>query len=247
LRGICADRLLTDAGRPQGVRSVTRDKIRQSAWQCRPGVGQATPCSQSQIGRWCHLRGCGNSAGRGCFVVVRGCPLDTAHARCLWHAEGTAGEDEAASGRAGSGHQLDRWARPVLGDRPSRWRAAGQRAGLEQAGLEAELHYGWRIGVQGEHRWDGSGSVSRWRCWYWRPCGTGEPGAITGFGAARGWSVTWARRGLPTRSHQSIMATLSRASAALGASRAGLVALAPDGSTRGLPAEGGRRPPAGRP
>jgi hypothetical protein len=31
-----------------------------------------------------------------------------------------------------------------------------------------------------------------------RPCGTGEPGAITGFGAARTWSVTSARRGLPT-------------------------------------------------
>jgi hypothetical protein len=36
----------------------------------------------------------GNGAGRGCFVVVRGCPLGTDEDRCEWHACGTVSEDD---------------------------------------------------------------------------------------------------------------------------------------------------------
>jgi hypothetical protein len=35
----------------------------------------------------------GNGAGRGCFVVVRGCPFETGQDRSEWHASGTAAED----------------------------------------------------------------------------------------------------------------------------------------------------------
>jgi hypothetical protein len=36
----------------------------------------------------------GNGAGRGYFVVVRGCPLGTVQDRCEWHASGTASEGD---------------------------------------------------------------------------------------------------------------------------------------------------------
>ena len=46
----------------------------------------------------------------------RDCPLDTARARCLWHAGGTAGENDGAPAPGGDGSQLDRMVRTVLGD-----------------------------------------------------------------------------------------------------------------------------------
>jgi hypothetical protein len=45
----------------------------------------------------------------------RGCPLDTARARSLWHAGGTAGEDDVAA-PGGDGSHLSPSGRPVLGD-----------------------------------------------------------------------------------------------------------------------------------
>ena len=55
----------------------------------------------------------------------RGCPVDTAGVRCLWHADGTAGEnDDAPTWRDGS--QLDRRVRPVLGDHLPRWQASAR-------------------------------------------------------------------------------------------------------------------------
>jgi hypothetical protein len=57
----------------------------------------------------------GNGAGRGCFVVVRGCPLGTAQDRCEWHACGTVGEDDPRTPWR-RWLRLDRRVRPVLGD-----------------------------------------------------------------------------------------------------------------------------------
>jgi hypothetical protein len=45
----------------------------------------------------------------------RGCPLRTARDRCLWHAGGTAGENDHLT-RGGDGSQLVQRLRPVLGD-----------------------------------------------------------------------------------------------------------------------------------
>jgi hypothetical protein len=45
----------------------------------------------------------------------RGCPLDTARDRCLWHAGGTAGENDDA-GTWRQQFQLGQWVRPVSGD-----------------------------------------------------------------------------------------------------------------------------------
>jgi hypothetical protein len=54
----------------------------------------------------------------------RNCPLDTARDRCLWHAGGTAGEnDDVRTWRDGS--QLDRTVRSVLRDQPLRWQEPG--------------------------------------------------------------------------------------------------------------------------
>jgi hypothetical protein len=39
----------------------------------------------------------GNGAGRGCFVVVRGCPLGTGDDRCEWQASGTVGEQDGGT------------------------------------------------------------------------------------------------------------------------------------------------------
>jgi hypothetical protein len=44
----------------------------------------------------------------------RDCPLDAAGDRCLWHARGTAGENEAAR-TDGNGSQLVCRVRPVIG------------------------------------------------------------------------------------------------------------------------------------
>jgi hypothetical protein len=41
-----------------------------------------------------HPARAGNGAGRGCFAVVRACPLRTVQDRCEWHACGTASEDD---------------------------------------------------------------------------------------------------------------------------------------------------------
>jgi hypothetical protein len=56
-----------------------------------------------------------NSAGRGCFVVVRGCPLRTVQDRCEWHACGTANEDDPRTPWR-RWLRLDRRVRPVVGD-----------------------------------------------------------------------------------------------------------------------------------
>jgi hypothetical protein len=58
----------------------------------------------------------------------------TARNRWLGHVGGTAGEDEAGLRRGSDGHQLDRRARSVLGDRLPRWQVAGgDAAGLLRA------------------------------------------------------------------------------------------------------------------
>jgi hypothetical protein len=57
----------------------------------------------------------GNSAGRGRFLVVRGCPLGTVHDRCEWHASGTAVEEDAGYIAAPLAPP-DRRVRSVLGD-----------------------------------------------------------------------------------------------------------------------------------
>src|SRR4029450_8423167 len=70
-----------------------------------------------------------NGAGRGRFVVVRGCPLGPGGDRCEWHASGTAAEEVP-------GIQLRGWARLCVvsggprvpgGDRYE-WRARGTAA-----------------------------------------------------------------------------------------------------------------------
>jgi len=72
-----------------------------------------------------------SSAGTG---TDRGCPWMTARNRWLGHVGGTAGEDGAGLRRGSDGHQLDRRARSVLGDRLPRWHVAGgDAAGLLQA------------------------------------------------------------------------------------------------------------------
>ena len=45
----------------------------------------------------------------------RGCPLGTVVDRPMWHASGTAGENEVGSASPRRA-QLGQWARPVLGD-----------------------------------------------------------------------------------------------------------------------------------
>jgi hypothetical protein len=57
----------------------------------------------------------GNGAGRGCFVVVRGCPLRTVQDRCEWHACGTASEDDPRT-LWRRWLRPDRRVRPVLSD-----------------------------------------------------------------------------------------------------------------------------------
>jgi hypothetical protein len=57
----------------------------------------------------------GNGAGRGCFVVVRGCPLGTVQDRCEWHACGTASEDDPRTPWR-RWLRLDRRVRAALGD-----------------------------------------------------------------------------------------------------------------------------------
>jgi hypothetical protein len=90
----------------------------QRSGRSRPGRGpsaalvdasldQSTPCLQSQIGGVRHLQWIVNRAGRGCWRVVRGCPLGTGQDCCEWHASGTAGEDNV-HGAWQCRHQLDR-------------------------------------------------------------------------------------------------------------------------------------------
>jgi hypothetical protein len=58
----------------------------------------------------------GNGAGRCCFGVVRGCPLETGQDRCEWHGSGTAGEDDD---RSHVPRPLRSWTgRPGTGGRP---------------------------------------------------------------------------------------------------------------------------------
>ena len=59
----------------------------------------------------------------------RGCPLDTAGDRCLWHAGGTAGQNDAFPA-GGDGSQLDRRARPVLSDPSPRGQEPGGLAAV---------------------------------------------------------------------------------------------------------------------
>jgi hypothetical protein len=40
----------------------------------------------------------GNGAGRGRFIIVRGCPLGTVQDHCEWHTSGTAAEDDPVYG-----------------------------------------------------------------------------------------------------------------------------------------------------
>src|SRR4029453_9029566 len=57
----------------------------------------------------------GNGAGRGRFVVIRGCPLVPGGDRCEWHASGTAAEDDPGIQLRGWLHS-DRRLRTVFGD-----------------------------------------------------------------------------------------------------------------------------------
>jgi hypothetical protein len=78
----------------------------------------------------------GNGAGRGRFIVVRGCPLGTAQDRCEWHACGTASEDDPRI-LWRRWLRLDRRVRPVLGDH----RLVGKSPeGLAAGGGTVELY-----------------------------------------------------------------------------------------------------------
>jgi hypothetical protein len=63
------------------------------------------------------------------LISDRGCPPDTALVRLMWHASGTAGENERLAPE-GDGFQCDRWVRPVLAYRLPRSKS---QEGLRQS------------------------------------------------------------------------------------------------------------------
>src|SRR5215207_5641020 len=67
------------------------------------------------------------------FSSDRGCPLDTAGVRCLWHVGGTAGENDDA-GTWRQQLQLGQWVRPVSVTTAWLARAAGARQAWDGSG-----------------------------------------------------------------------------------------------------------------
>jgi hypothetical protein len=114
---------------------LTRPKGRTAL---RAGT-KATFCSQSQFGHCCHLPGMGHGAGRGCFVVVRGCLLRTVEGCCEWHASGTAGDGDPDRGwRYWAGH--DRGSPPFVSEPlPAVWPQFIRRS-LGETGRRCEDH-----------------------------------------------------------------------------------------------------------
>jgi hypothetical protein len=105
------------------------------------------------LGRWVAQVRSSQPAQRSCRID-RDCPLDTARARCLWHADGTAGENNAAPQPYGDGSQLDRRVRPVLGDH----RPAGKcPEGSRQPGGETRTYMSPISPAQGQ---DATGRVT---------------------------------------------------------------------------------------
>jgi hypothetical protein len=91
-------------------------------------------CATASLGSSLGPLGTGRSYSSAGTGTDRGCPWMTARNRWLGHVGGTAGEDGAGLRRDSDGHQLDRRARPVLGDHLPRWQVAGgDAAGLLQA------------------------------------------------------------------------------------------------------------------
>jgi hypothetical protein len=73
----------------------------------------------------------------------RGCPLDTAGDRCLWHAGGTAGEND--EGRTWPRRpRLDCWVRPVRGDHCLVGKPRRRRGSSFPLGHESFEHCSWR-------------------------------------------------------------------------------------------------------
>src|SRR5215211_5936399 len=90
----------------------------------------------------------------------RGCPLDTARDRCLWHAGGTAGENDDAS-PWWRWLQLGQRGRPAPGDhRLAAMSPKGPRQVLIYVGLDAISNLAWPQGQRGFHAKLGKGSDS---------------------------------------------------------------------------------------
>jgi hypothetical protein len=121
----------------------------------------------------------------------RGCPLDTARARCLWHAGGTAGEDDRASYLAavGPAHAMGE---AVQDDHRPRWQAAtgGAAGGAEFRACGLACQGGLAFGVE-RGRDGGKGRPGRptladraWVCAL-RRAGTNPPSEVSDRGSRR--------------------------------------------------------------
>src|SRR5829696_5075095 len=98
------------------------------------GAGEGNRTLTASLGSSLGPFGTGRSYSSAGTGTDRGCPWMTARNRWLGHVGGTAAEDGAGLRRGSDGHQLDRRARSVLGDRLPRWQVAGgDAAGLLRA------------------------------------------------------------------------------------------------------------------
>jgi hypothetical protein len=102
-------------------------------WSAEPAdrvvVKGMTPCMPCSFGPLRHPRSQAVRPAHRPSPSDRGCPLDTVGDRCLWHAGGTAGQNDAFPA-GGDGSQFDRRARSVFGDPSPR--------GQEPGGLAAD-------------------------------------------------------------------------------------------------------------